>query len=162
MCCLWYASGHEDVPILLLVLLSNNSKPCNKTGAPCDLTNMIFSIMPNRSAPSHYLNQCWNIGNWTLGDKLQRNSYIFIQENPFETVVWKMAAILSRPLYVNGSSQCYVNISLNVGVLDIWIIHTFDTCQMLVIILRAGKVSMWASHFCIGFVEGIRMNFLDC
>ena len=26
-----------------------------------------------------------------------RNSYNFIQENPFENVVWKMAAILSRP-----------------------------------------------------------------
>ena len=38
--------------------------------------------------PSHYLNQCWNIINWSLGDKLQRNfiqnSYIFIQENAFE------------------------------------------------------------------------------
>ena len=38
-------------------------------------------------APSHYLNQCWNIVNWTLSDKLQwnlkRNSNIFIQE------VWK-------------------------------------------------------------------------
>ena len=44
--------------------------------------------------------------NWTLGNKLQwnfnRNSYIFIQENPFETVVWKMAAILSRPPCVNS------------------------------------------------------------
>ena len=24
-------------------------------------------------APSHYLNQCWNIVNWTLGNKLRRN-----------------------------------------------------------------------------------------
>ena len=42
---------------------------------------------------THSLNQCWNIVDWTLGNKLQwnfnRNSYIFIQENPFETVVWK-------------------------------------------------------------------------
>ena len=28
---------------------------------------------------------------------LNRNSYIFIQENAFQNVVWKMAAILSRP-----------------------------------------------------------------
>ena len=38
----------------------------------------------------HYLNQCWNIVNWTLGKKLQwnlnRNLYIFIQENAFENV----------------------------------------------------------------------------
>ena len=29
------------------------------------------------------------------------NLYILIQENAFENVVWKMAAILSRPQYVN-------------------------------------------------------------
>ena len=53
------------------------------------------------SVPSHYQNQCWNIDNWNLRNKLQWNlkwnSYIFIQENAFENVVWKMAAILSRP-----------------------------------------------------------------
>ena len=40
--------------------------------------------------PCHYLNQCWNIVNWTLRNKLQRNFnqnlYIFIQENAFENV----------------------------------------------------------------------------
>ena len=53
-----------------------------------------------RSAPSHYLKQCWNIINWTLAKKLQwnlnRNSHTFIKENAFENVVWKMTAILSR------------------------------------------------------------------
>ena len=43
--------------------------------------------------------------NWTIGNKnqwnLNRNSNIFIQENAFEYIVWKMAAILSRPQYVN-------------------------------------------------------------
>ena len=57
------------------------------------------------SAPSHYLNQCWNIVNWTLGNKFQwnpnRNWYIFIQEIPFENVVWKMVAILSRPRWAS-------------------------------------------------------------
>ena len=59
------------------------------------------------SAPSHYLNQCWYIVNWTPRNKLQlnvnRNSYTFIQENPFENVVWKMAAILSRPQCVKSA-----------------------------------------------------------
>ena len=32
---------------------------------------------------------------------LDRNSYTFIQENAFEDVVWKMAAILPRPQCVN-------------------------------------------------------------
>ena len=53
------------------------------------------------SAPSHYLNQCWNIVNWTLRNKLQCNfnpNYnIFIQENAFESVVYEMAAILPQP-----------------------------------------------------------------
>ena len=60
-------------------------------------------LSPGR--PSHYLNQWWNIVNWTLENKFQwnvnRNAYIFIQENAPENVVWKMAAILSRPQYVN-------------------------------------------------------------
>ena len=45
---------------------------------------------PSVSAPSHYLNQCWNIDNWTLWNKFQwnihGNSHIFIQEDAFEHV----------------------------------------------------------------------------
>ena len=50
-------------------------------------------------APSHYLTQCWKIDNWPPGNKVQwnRNPYIFIQENEFENVVWKIVAILSWP-----------------------------------------------------------------
>ena len=58
------------------------------------------------SVPSHYLNQCWNIVNWTLGIKFQwnlnQNQYIFIQENAFENVVCEMAPISSRPQCVNS------------------------------------------------------------
>ena len=49
----------------------------------------------------YYRDQCWNIVNWTLGNKLQwnlnRNLYIFIQRNVFEIIVRKLVAILSRP-----------------------------------------------------------------
>ena len=55
-----------------------------------------------------YLNQWWNIVNWTLGNKLQwnlnRNLNIFIQKNAIENVVWKMAAILPGPQCVNKQS----------------------------------------------------------
>ena len=47
-------------------------------------------------APSHYLNQWWNIRNkfqWNL----QQNSYIFIQEHAFENVACEMAEILPWP-----------------------------------------------------------------
>ena len=58
------------------------------------------------SAPGNYLNQCWNIVNWTLRIKLQwnlhRNSHIHFQENACENVVWKMMAILSQAQCVNG------------------------------------------------------------
>ena len=57
------------------------------------------------SAPSHYLNHCWNIVNWNLRNNLQwkikRNSYILIEGNVFQNVVWKMVAILSQPQCVN-------------------------------------------------------------
>ena len=58
------------------------------------------------TAPSHYLNQCLNIVNSTLRNKLQwnfnRNSNIFIQENVLENGVCEMASILSRPQCVNS------------------------------------------------------------
>ena len=53
------------------------------------------SYMRQWTGPSlvqvNYLNQCWLIVNWTLGNKFQwnlnRNYIIFIQEKPFENVV---------------------------------------------------------------------------
>ena len=46
---------------------------------------------------SHYLNLWWNFVNWTPRNKLQsnfnQNSNIFIEQNAFENVVWKMMAI---------------------------------------------------------------------
>ena len=67
------------------------------------------------SVPSHYINQYWNIVNCTLRKKLQvnfyKNSYIFIQENAFENVVWKKAGILSQPQYVKAS-VCQMMLSL--------------------------------------------------
>ena len=63
-------------------------------------------------APSHFLNQCCIIVNWTLRNKLQWhfnwNLNILIQENAYEYVVWEMSAILPWHrcvnLYINASS----------------------------------------------------------
>ena len=56
--------------------------------------------------PNLYLNQWWNIVNWTFRNKFQWNfspkALIFVQENVFENAVWKTAAILSWP-------QCVLN-----------------------------------------------------
>ena len=63
----------------------------------------------NGLAPNHYLNQWWNIVNWTLRNKLQwnfnRNSNIFIEENTFENVVCEMSAILPWPQCVKWYHQ---------------------------------------------------------
>ena len=60
------------------------------------------------SAPSHYLNQCWVIVNWTIRNKLRwnlnRNTKLFIHENALENVVWKMVVILSRDECVNQTN----------------------------------------------------------
>ena len=57
------------------------------------------------SAPSHYLQSCWRIINFIPSIKLKRNlsrnSTIFIQQNEYERFVCKMAAILSRPQFVD-------------------------------------------------------------
>ena len=60
------------------------------------------------SAPGHYLNQCWNIVNWILRNRLQwnlnQNSDIFIEKHSFENVVWEIMSISSRPQCVNVTS----------------------------------------------------------
>ena len=56
--------------------------------------NLTITGSDNDLAPNHYLNQCWDFVNWNLRNKLQcnlnQNSYIFIPENAFETIMWKM------------------------------------------------------------------------
>ena len=68
-----------------------------------------LAIIGSDNGLSPGLNQCWtNAVYWTIRNKLQwdlnRNSCIFIQENAFKNVVWKMATILSRPQCVNDMS----------------------------------------------------------
>ena len=66
-------------------------------------------LSPGRLQAIIYLNQCWNIVNWTLRNKVQWNlnqkSYIFIKENTFQNIVWKIAAILSWPQCVKCVHQ---------------------------------------------------------
>ena len=55
--------------------------------------------------PSHYLNTCWFIDNWTLRNKLQwkfnQNTHTSIQENASENISGKPATILFRPQHIN-------------------------------------------------------------
>ena len=78
------------------------------------------------TAPSPYLNQCWNIANWTLGNKLQwnlnQNIYIFIQENRL-----KMASILSRPQWVK---VCYPALAREFQCFGVWGKFVFQLLEL--------------------------------
>ena len=51
-------------------------------------------------ASSHHPNQCWDMVNWTLGNKLQWNLIIFIQENISE-------CRLENGAYLVSASICF-------------------------------------------------------
>ena len=71
-------------------------------------------------APIHYLNQCWNIVNWTLRNKLQWNfncnSNIFIEENMVSNVVHFISASmwweLCSTIYRIQESQTQIKVPL--------------------------------------------------
>ena len=56
------------------------------------------------SVPSQYLNQCWNIVNSNLRNKLQwnlnRNVTIFVHKNAFEIVIWEMVSFEGSKVYL--------------------------------------------------------------
>ena len=88
----------------------------------------VIRHVSNAPVPSHFLNQCWNIGNWTLRNKLpwnlNRNSHLSIQENVFENVVGKLAAILSRSQYAR---YLYVESFLSSHTMLVDIFHTWKS-----------------------------------
>ena len=65
--------------------------------------------------PSHYLNQCWFIVNWTHRNELQwnfnRNTNIFIDKDTCEYVC-EILSISSQPQYVNGEGLWLFNVQL--------------------------------------------------
>ena len=69
------------------------------------ISNLTIIVSDNALSPDRRQVIIWS--NWTLRNKIQwnlnRNSYVFTQENTSETVAWKTAAILSRP-------QCIKNV----------------------------------------------------
>ena len=78
--------------------------------------------------PSHFLNQCWNIVNWIIGNKLQwnlnRKLYIFVQENAFENVVWKKVAIFPLPQCIKKPYSVIYNL-MSISLYFLWFIPIF-------------------------------------
>ena len=64
-----------------------------------------IGLSPGRHQAIIWTNAGIFFQHWTPRNKFQwhfnRNPYLFIQENSFESVVWKMAAMLYRPQCVN-------------------------------------------------------------
>ena len=63
--------------------------------------------------PSHYLNKCWLIVNWTTDNRFQwnfnHNVTIFWQENWLQNTFCQITAILSfHPLVKRPSSTCFI------------------------------------------------------
>ena len=117
----WFANLQSDCPLskMLCCDLRKLDAHCNlliiNTSPPSTLTLTLRHVA--YSVPSHYLNQCWVIVNWTLRNNFQwnfnQNTYIFIHENASEIIVCEMAAILSGG---RGMSYFpYIEISNNVG-----------------------------------------------
>ena len=104
--------------IILLKLLPHFPSACELTHWGRVTTNHHWfkSWLVTWSAPSHYLNQCANIGNWNLRNNLQwnfnQNSCIFIQENRLE-----MSSGKWRPfcLHLNVLTHCNLHQAIHMG-----------------------------------------------
>ena len=125
MCCLsnWVPKKHLDG----LATFVFNSSPLVPHICVSELGQHWFRWwLVAWSAPSHFLNQCWNIVNWALKNKLHwnftQNTKRFIHEKASENIVCEIAAVLSRWRWVNTPwIICYVlheiAYNLNVNVL---------------------------------------------
>ena len=102
----WVASC-TNILELYLFCLASSFYQCNLTLKVNALSHCDSFML--QLAPSHYLNQCWNIINLILKNKLRwnvnENSYIFVQENVFKNVICEMAAILSQPQSADYNSK---------------------------------------------------------
>ena len=99
-------------PILLVQDLSsfNWLRPSDAYMRPQPRTSLVqINALSPVSTPSYYMTRCWNIVNYTFGNKFQwnfnQNLNSFIQENAFDNVICKIAAILSQPQCVQKFHQ---------------------------------------------------------
>ena len=126
----------------LTINICVNSSPPNVACMRQLIGSTLVQIIKN-SAPSHYLNQCWRIVNWTLGDKrqwnLNQNTKFFIHENAFENIVCEMVAILSRGRWVNGDLYMIVAADWTDGVCGC-IYRNWNSIVKLYVKKRSGSI----------------------
>ena len=107
------------------------------------------------TVPSHYLNQCWVIVNWTLRNKLQwnfnQNTKLFIHKNAFQNIVCQMAAILSKGRWVKTE-----NILSNILYHDKWSLTrtAANNCHI------NNWLAVWLTHWPLGNLNVILKNVI--
>ena len=68
--------------------------------------------------PTHYLNRCWVVLNWTLGNKFQgdlnQHTNIFIHANEFENTICKIFSYMEMRLKISSAKwgPCCLGLSL--------------------------------------------------
>ena len=92
-------------------------------------------------APSHYLNQCCNIVNWTLRNKFQWH----LNRNALKNVVWKMAAILSRPQCVKTylMVQCHQSLHCRLQSIQVFDDYLFRPIWSNILYLSHDFLALW-------------------
>ena len=125
-----------------------------------------------QTAPSHYLNECWNIVNWTLRNKLQWNfnraiETFSLKKKAFENVVWKMSTILSRPQCVKIEMYSYIHnkdtsFAYNASLKHTRLLlrgrenHITSSIIILSMIIKYNKwLDMWTGIICHGYEIGL-------
>ena len=85
----------------------------------------VFDFNASPSAPSHYLNQCWVMLNWTLRNKLQWN---FNKSFSFTKMHLKISSAKWQPFCPRGDELSY---TLSIKLIHVFpdVITTMSLCQ---------------------------------
>ena len=111
------------------------------------------------SALSHSLDQWWAIVNWTLRNKLQwnfdQNKKVFNRENPYQTIICEMTAILSRGRWVNSLERAWASITIEGASMS----QCPDACVPCVVIrARSYPTKYWVMLLLPVFFRGCVAN----
>ena len=103
------------------------------------------------SAPSHYLYQCWNIGNWTFRNQLQwyfnRNSNIFLKLHlKTSSAKWRLFCLCLNELMLNYMKQLGVH----------WCYSRLPWRKALVLLVTTKLASWQLSVFSVWLVSWIQ------
>ena len=124
--------------ICFLKKIFNSLRPSDAYMCPNNIPTL-FQIMACRlTGASHYLNQCWNMINWTPGEQISMQFSSKIQQLSCKNVHSKMSSGKWRPFYL----------ALNVLKCDCSRFHSVSAATMMtsilpLILLTVIFVSLW-------------------